>query len=148
MKLKLTATIKKEALLPGMEMAIQDVDLQKQLNKPGIVQQVNESDQALKQLQAKYSRNGNWDRANLEKDLKSFMEKFYPNTPYGIGEEGRNPLEDLMYQRDMAIYDARLDLARNFGPDKNKNVTNVTQTGVGGRVFFTNADETVYVLVY
>lgn len=146
MKLKLTATIKKEALLPGMEMAIQDVDLQKELNKPGIVQQVNESDQALKQLQAKYSSRGNWDGANLKKDLKSFMEKFHPNTPYGIGEEVY--LGDLMFQRDMAIYDARLDLARNFGPDKNKNVTNVTQTGVAGRVFFTNVDETVYVLAY
>lgn len=136
MKLKLTATIKKEALLPGMEMAIQDVDLQKELNKPGIVQQVNESDQALKQLQAKYSRNGNWDGANLEKDLKSFMEKFHSNTPYGIGVAEQNPLGDVGFQRENAIEDGRLK-AKDAG-----------NTSASGRVFFMNADRTIYVLTY
>lgn len=135
MKLKLTATIKKEALLPGMEMAIQDVDLQKQLNKPGIVQQVNESDQALKQLQAKYSRNGNWDGANLEKDLKSFMEKFHSNTPYGIGVAEQNPLGEG-FQRENAIEDGLLK-AKDAGNGSARQ-----------RVFFTNADRTIYVLTY
>lgn len=150
MKLKLIATIKKEALLPGMEMAIQDVDLQKELNKPGIVQQVNESDQALdqalKQLKGKYPNKGDWDEQDLITALESVMKK--SNIPFGIGAREPNPLGDIGYQRRMAINDALLDLARNFGPDKNKNVTNVTLSGFGGRVFFTNADGYVYVLVY
>lgn len=132
MKLKLTATIKKEALLPGMEMAIQDVDLQKELNKPGIVQQVNESDQALKQLQAKYSFKGHWDAANLEKDLKSFMEKFYPKWRYGIGVAGPHPLGE-MEQREKATDNARLEVGDTAAP-------NVS--------FFKNADGKIYALAF
>lgn len=134
MKLKLTATIKKEALLPGMEMAIQDVDLQKELNKPGIVQQVNESDQAIDRLILKYPFKGVWDAAELEKDLKSFMKKFYPNTPYGIGVGGPNPLNDKMWQKTLAIED---------GQKKAKNES------AWGRLFFYEPEGgNIYVLVY
>ena len=97
MKLKLVATIKKEALLPGMEQAVQDINLQKELNKPGVVQQVNMSDQtAINQLKAKYPRKGDWNAGDLEKDIKSYMEKFHAGKPYGIGVAGPNDLNDKM----------------------------------------------------
>ena len=103
-------------------------------------------DQALKQLKGKYPNKGDWDEQDLITALESVMKK--SNIPFGIGAREPNPLGDIGYQRRMAINDALLDLARNFGPDKNKNVTNVTLSGFGGRVFFTNADGYVYVLVY
>jgi len=134
MKLKLVATLKKEALLPGMEQAVQDIDLQKELNKPGVVQQVNDSDQtAINQLKAKYPRNDDWNAGDLEKDIKSYMEKFHSGKPYGIGVAESNPLNDKMIQRENAIEDGRFKA-------ENQNAS--------GRIFFTNADKTVYVLVY
>ena len=134
MKLKLVATIKKEALLPGMEQAVQDINLQKELNKPGVVQQVNMSDQtAINQLKAKYPRKGDWNAGDLEKDIKSYMEKFHAGKPYGIGVAGPNDLNDKMIQRENAIADGQAKA-------KNQNAS--------GHIFFTNADRNVYVLVY
>jgi len=134
MKLKLVATIKKEALLPGMEQAVQDINLQKELNKPGVVQQVNMSDQtAINQLKAKYPRKGDWNAGDLEKDIKSYMEKFHAGKPYGIGVAGPNDLNDKMIQRENAIADGQAKA-------KNQNAS--------GHIFFTDAAPNVYVLVY
>lgn len=143
MKLKLTATIKKEALLPGMEMAIQDVDLQKELNKPGVVQQVNMSDQtAVDELRVKYPRKGDWNGGDLEKDIKSYMEKFHPGKPYGIGVEKPNALNDEQYQRKMAIHAGRVNMVLRGG------YVNTKTEYVGGRLFFYDAARNIYALVY
>ena len=134
MKLKLVATIKKEALLPGMEQAVQDINLQKELNKPGVVQQVNMSDQTAKnQLMAEYRRGGDWNAGDLEKDIKSYMEKFHSGKPYGIGVAESNPLGDVSFQRENAIADGQAKA-------KNQNAS--------GHIFFTDAAPNVYVLVY
>ena len=129
MKLKLVATLKKEALLPGMEQAVQD-----SMNPPGIVQQVNMSDQtAINQLKAKYPRKGDWNAGDLEKDIKSYMEKFHSGKPYGIGVAESNPLGDVSFQRENAIADGQAKA-------KNQNAS--------GHIFFTDAAPNVYVLVY
>ena len=142
MKLKLVATLKKEALLPGMEQAVQDINLQKELNKPGVVQQVNGSDQTAKnQLMAEYRRGGDWNAGDLEKDIKSYMEKFHSGKPYGIGVAEPN-LNDQMLQREDAIQDGRAKIAL----DGVKVVS--TQLSVAARLFFTDTDRNVYVLVY
>lgn len=134
MKLKLVATLKKEALLPGMEQAVQDIDLQKELSRPAIVEEVNESDETAKnQLMDKYKRGKPWNAGYLEKDIKSYMEKFHAGKPYGIGVAKSNPLGDEMIQRENAIAD---------GQHKAKN------QNASGHIFFTNADRNVYVLVY
>ena len=134
MKLKLVATIKKEALLPGMEQAIQDINLQKELNKPAIVQEEKVSDEtAINQLMAKYRRGEPWDAGHLEKDIKSYMEKFHAGKPYGIGVAGPNDLNDKMIQRENAIADGQAKA-------KNQNAS--------GHIFFTDAAPNVYVLVY
>lgn len=148
MKLKLAATIKKEALLPGMEQAVQDINLQKELNKPGVVhvQQVNMSDQtAVDELRVKYPRKGGWNGGDLEKDIKSYMEKFHPGKPYGIGVEKPNALNDEQYQREMAI-DAghvnRVNMVLRGG------YVNTKTEYVGGRLFFYDAARNIYALVY
>ena len=138
MKLKLVATLKKEALLPGMEQAVQD-----SMNPPGIVQQVNMSDETAKnQLMVEYRFGGDWDAGELEKDIKSYMEKFHSGKPYGIGVAEPNDLNDKMLQREDAIQDGRAKIAL----DGVKVVS--TQLSVAGRLFFTDADRNVYVLVY
>ena len=123
MKLKLTATIKKEALLPP---AIQDVDLQKELNKPGIVQQVNESDQvtnldqALKQLWKKYPAYGNWDGEALIADLVSIGEKSKIAFGVGFGPDknaaGNEARVDLAYK----ILDNDEQLYKQYKNDKKR----------------------------
>ena len=134
MKLKLVATLKKEALLPGMEQAVQDINLQKELNKPAIVQEEKVSDETAKnQLMAKYKRGEPWDAGHLEKDIKSYMEKFHSGKPYGIGVAESNPLGDVSFQRENAIADGQAKA-------KNQNAS--------GHIFFTDAAPNVYVLVY
>lgn len=134
MKLKLVATIKKEALLPGMEHAIQDVQLQKEINKPGITQTVNAEEQTvMNELRAKYPRNGDWNGKDLIEDLKSYMQKFHSDKSYGIGVAERNPLGDVMFQRENALADGQAKA-------QNQNAS--------GHIFFTDAARNVYVLVY
>ena len=141
MKLKLVATLKKEALLPGMEQAVQNIT-----NPPAIVQQMNMSDETAKnQLMAKYKRGIPWDAGDageLEKDIKSYMEKFHAGKPYGIGVAEPNLNNDQMRQREDAIQDGRAKIAL----DGVKVVS--TQLSVAARLFFTDTDRNVYVLVY